>query len=74
MVYSDQEMHEWAGNYGIVIESMWNGDNRVCSVWWNGHNQPSIHYKLELQLFTKKGRQYGELTLERGKGPKRNSN
>ena len=64
IVYADQEtMPEYANSYGIIVETHWHGDIRLCLVWWAGHNAPTAHYKYELEII-QQGREYGEHILE----------
>ena len=74
VVYSDQEtMPQWANNYGIIVESSHDDDNRLCAVWWHGDKSPTIHYKYELKIITNKGFEYGKHILGRSKSSKRGS-
>ena len=41
--------------YGIVIESNWRGDWRMCRVLWAGEVVPLVHYRFELKLETNNG-------------------
>ena len=64
VVYADQEtMPEFANSYGIVINTHWHGDVRLCRVWWTERPNPTIHYKHELEIL-KQGNKNGEYILE----------
>ena len=74
VIYSDLETFPDYNNlYGIVVDTSWKDDWRVCSVLWTGRNTLTIHYKHELKILTDKGIKYGEYPLGRGQDPKRNS-
>lgn len=66
VVYFDKEtMPQWADTYGVVVSTHWNGDWRLCSVWWAGESSPTIHYKYELQTIKNEERRHGKYILGR---------
>ena len=74
VIHSDIETFPDYNNiFGIVVDTSWKGDWRICSVLWTDREILSVHYKHELKILTKEGIEYGQLILERGKGPKRTS-
>ena len=74
VILSDSETFpDYLDLFGIVINSSWKGDWRICSVLWTGRSTLTIHYKHELKIITNNGIEYGELILEGRKGSKRTS-
>ena len=67
VIYSDiKTFPDYIDLFGIIVDSSWKGDWRICSVLWSGRDLLTIHYKHELKIITKRGIQYGDLILERG--------